>query len=688
MNRFSTALIPMLVLCAPLAQPVEVSPAAIRSHVAFLADDLLAGREPGTAGFDIAARYVATQLEGLGLEPAGESGGWYQKVPLQESALVSGSGTLSIAGQRWQTGTDVMVSPSALEASVDVEAPVVFAGFGLDAPEHGFDDYRSLDVRGKIVAVFIGSPRGTPSELGAHLAAEKVKMAERRGAIGVISLETLSSRQNFPWARRLETDALPRVTWVGPDDRPYVKAPGIRVSAAVNEVAARALFAGARQSYDSLLAKADRKGARPRGFALSPRVRIAAESGWRRFESPNVLGMIPGSDPRLKDEVVLMMAHLDHIGIRPLKAGEQDGDPAVDRVMNGAMDNATGVATMLEVARVISASGKRPRRSILFFANTAEEKGLLGADYFARHPTLPIERIVGVVNLDMPLLTYDFSDVVAFGGEHSTLGAQAKLAAEANGVTLAPDPMPEQGLFTRSDHYALVKQGVPAVFFATGQGGEGKAAWQEFLQRHYHQSSDDLKLPFKWDAAARFARINRQLLREIADAEQAPRWHEGDFFGITFAGPERRGPVSAPGGTSGSAQAPPPAGPPGLTTRILTRASLSGDASREVLVISAELAAGARIPPHVHPGDEYATVLEGTLELRAQGSEARNIAAGASYHNARGVVHETVNVGVGPARILSTFVVDRGAPLIQPVPAPEGPSPGAGGSGSGGQPGR
>jgi hypothetical protein len=543
MSRFSRSLAlsiafaPLLGAQASLA--AEVSPAAIRSHVAFLADDLLGGREPGTAGFDIAARYVATQLEGLGLQPAGDRGDWYQSVPLQESALAAGSGTLGIGDLRWQNGTDVLVSPSPLEASVDIEAPVVFAGFGLDAPEHGFDDYRGLDVRGKVVAFLIGSPRGTPSELGAHLAAEKAKMAERRGAVGIISLETLSSRRNFPWARRLETDSLPHVTWIGPDDRPFVKAPGIRVAAAVNEMATRALFAGARQSYDSVLARADRKGGRPNGFALAPRVRIAAETRWRRFDSPNVLGMVQGSDPRLEHEVVLMMAHLDHIGIRPLGPGEKAGDPAADRIMNGAMDNAAGVATMLEVARVISASPRRPRRSILFFANTAEEKGLLGADYFARHPTLPIDRLVAVVNLDMPLLTYEFSDVVAFGGEHSTLGAQAKLAAEANGVALAPDPMPEQGLFTRSDHYALVKQGVPAVFFATGQGGEGKDAWQGFLRHHYHQPSDDLKLPFKWDAAARFARINWRLLTEIADAEEAPRWHEGNFFGTTFARPAR-----------------------------------------------------------------------------------------------------------------------------------------------------
>lgn len=507
---------------------------AIRADVTFLADDLLQGREPGTLGYDVAARYVATQMAALGLEPAGDGGDWYQRVRLQEAALERG--TLSIGNESWASGTHVIVSPSQLEAQLDVEAPVVFVGFGLDAPKLGFDDYRGLDVRGKIVAYLIGAPRGTPSEVGAHLASTKDERAQAHGAIGVLALETLSTRQLFPWERRLDTDTLPGMTWVTPAGKAHVRAPGIRVAAALDEASTQALFKGARRSFDKVLVEADRRGARPKGFPLPNRVRVQVQSQLRVLDSPNVLGLLRGSDSKLEGEVVLMMAHLDHIGLRALKAGERADDPAVDRIVNGASDNAVGVAIMLEVARELVAGGRRPRRSILFFANTAEEKGLLGADYFAQHPTVPLQRIAAVLNIDMPLFTYDFVDVVAFGSEHSTLGPLAAKAAASDGIPLTPDPMPEQGLFTRSDHYALVKQGVPAIFFTTGQGGGGAAAWNEFITNHYHRPSDDIYQPLDWAAAARFARINRKLVAAIADVDERPRWYAKDFFGETFAG--------------------------------------------------------------------------------------------------------------------------------------------------------
>ena len=556
MRRF---LAPFVFLYAPAiasmgaeAAPAEASsfsPANIRAHVEFLADDLLAGREPCTLGFDIAARYVATRFDGLGLEPAGDGGGWYQRVPLVESSLVDGTARLTVGAhgpargarlpasraRQWANGTHVIISPSFLEPQLNVEAPVVFAGFGLDAPEHGFDDYRGLDVRGKVVAYLIGAPRGTPSEVGAHLVAEKQRMAEKHGALGVLALETLATRKSFPWVRRLDTDTLAAVTWADAGGNPFVRAPGIRVAAALDETTTLALFEGARVPYGKVLETADRTGARPRGFPLSTRVRVEAHSRLRAFDSLNVLGRIPGTDPRLQGEAVLMMAHLDHVGLRPLERDAGVADGAVDRILNGAEDNAMGVAVMLEVARAMRTAGVRPRRSVVFFATTAEEKGLIGADYFAHRPTVPLERIVAALNLDMPLLTYDFVDVIAFGAEHSTLGARVVVVAQSNGVKLSPDPMPEQGIFTRSDHYALVKRGIPAVFFATGQGGAGKLAWEAFLTKHYHQPSDDITLPFNWSAAARFARINGQLLTDIANADERPAWLRGDFFGDTFA---------------------------------------------------------------------------------------------------------------------------------------------------------
>jgi len=226
---------------------------------------------------------------------------------------------------------------------------------------------------------------------------------------------------------------------------------------------------------------------------------------------------------------VVVMGHLDHIGIKP-------GVTSGDAINNGAMDNATGIATMLEAARAMAANPNRPKRPVLFVAVTGEEKGLLGADYLSRFPVVPAGgRVVAVVNLDMPILTYDFTDVVAFGAEHSTLGPIVAAATAKDGVALSPDPMPEEGLFTRSDHYRFVQQGVPSIFLVTGHAGPGAKAFSDFLKTHYHRVSDDLALPFNWNAAAKFSRINMLIATEIANAPETPKWYADSFFGKVFA---------------------------------------------------------------------------------------------------------------------------------------------------------
>ena len=223
------------------------------------------------------------------------------------------------------------------------------------------------------------------------------------------------------------------------------------------------------------------------------------------------------------------MGHLDHLGVkRDAKTGE-------DRIYNGALDNAAGVASMLEAARAFAESGTRPRRSILFIANTAEERGLLGADYFARNPTVPIANIASVVDLDMPLLLYDFTDVIAFGAERSTLAQTVARAARSMNLKLSPDPMPEQSIFTRSDHYQFVRQGVPAVFLATGFANGGAETWAAFLDGAYHHVHDDLTQKIDWRAGARFAELNYLISRELADADRRPLWYRGDYFGNLFA---------------------------------------------------------------------------------------------------------------------------------------------------------
>jgi Zn-dependent M28 family amino/carboxypeptidase len=507
------------------------TPEGFRAHVEFLADDLLEGRDTGTRGYDIAAKYVATQFQALGLRP-GANGSWYQQVPFIIARQGAQPARLTIGGRTFTSGQEVLVYPSTVEASQNVEAPVVFAGYGIDMPSHGFDDYRGLDVRGKIVAVLSGSPLGTQSEMGAHLNAEKARMAEKRGAIGMVTILTRQAATTTPWARRIAGLREPSFAWVGRDGTAFQRAPGIRVAGTLDTPAAEALFAGARRPLAAVLEEAAREGGKPKGFALKPSLRFERQSEIGRTTSPNVIGFIPGSDPALANEYVLLMAHLDHEGVDPSATG--------DKIYNGAMDNATGTATLIEVAKAMMASPDRPRRPILLAAVTAEEKGLLGSEYLARNPVVAGGKVVGVVNLDMPVLLYDFQDLIAFGSNHSTLGPiVARAVAQAN-VALAPDPMPEQGLFTRSDHYRFVQAGVPSVFLMTGFGNGGEQVWKDFFAKHYHKPSDQPDLPFNWNAAAKFARINYLIAREIADAPEAPRWYSDSFFGKAVGGKQPR----------------------------------------------------------------------------------------------------------------------------------------------------
>ena len=512
------------------------SPAAVRAHVEFLADDLLEGRDTGSEGHEIAARYVASQFDGLGLKPAGDNGGWLQRIIFQKTEPASTPATLTVTGpagtKNFTHGGDVLMGLNAAEPHLDVTAPLVFVGFGLENARLGLNDYAGLDVKGKIVVTLRGYPKGLPSEEGAHLSATKGKIAESHGAIGMISLGTIRSMKARPWARMVQFANDPDFTWVSPEGVPFDAAPGLRASASLNDPAAEAIFAGAPSSIAAIRKVADKVGGKPKGFALKTNVQIKADSVSQRVTSPNVVAILPGSDPKLKGEYVVLSAHLDHIGISPAQPGDA---PDKDRINNGALDNGAGIATMLEVARAMAQAPNKPRRSIIFLASTGEEKGLLGADYFARHPSVPVKQIVGNVDLDMPLLLYPFTDVIAFGADHSTLGPIVAKAVAPMGIKLSPDPMPQETIFVRSDHYMFVKQGVPAVFLATGYANGGEKAWGEFLGGNYHHPGDDMKQKIDWEAGARFAEANYRITRTMADGDTPPLWFDKDFFGDLFA---------------------------------------------------------------------------------------------------------------------------------------------------------
>jgi Zn-dependent M28 family amino/carboxypeptidase len=504
----------------------------VRAHMGFLASDLLKGREAGTEGYDIAAAYVAAQFQQLGLKPAGDKYSYFQAVPLVAFRAVD-QGAYVLRGRDGRAtplvfGEDVLVARNAGPAERQVSAPMVFVGFGVVAPERRRDDYRGLDVRGKIVVALSGAPAGFQTEERAYYASGRTKRAEaaRHGAVGFIQLGTPAEEKRRPFEAGARTWQAWAMTWRQPDGAPFDAAPSVPVLGSVSVKGAEKLFAGARVSFAKVVAEAEKPAGDPPRFALPGSLEVTLRSESKVVESVNVAGLIEGSDPKLKDEVIVLSAHLDHVGVTPPVDG--------DEINNGALDNAAGIATTLEVARAFQASGQAPRRSLLFLAVTAEEKGLLGAEYFARNPTIPASRLVANVNLDMPILTYDFLDVVAFGAERSTLGAAVRRAAERTGVALSPDPLPEEGLFTRSDHFRFVEIGVPSAFLMTGFGNGGEAAFRGFLADCYHKPCDDLAQSIDYAAGAKFARINYEITRDLADADARPAWNPGDFFGDKF----------------------------------------------------------------------------------------------------------------------------------------------------------
>ena len=365
-----------------------IRPAAIRAHMSFLADDLLEGRRTGSRGYELAARYVATQLEALGLEPAGTGGGYFQSVPLLHMEMVAAECSAVLvrpSGERTELrfGTDYVTAPLA-ETETAVTAPVVFAGFGVTAPGPWHDDYAGLDVKGKIVAVLAGGPPGFPSEPRAFYSDSRglIQNALAHGAVGILAIFTPEMAKVSPWEMTVRNSKQPGFAWMDGAGRPRDLPPALRGAAHLSASGAEALFAGAPHSLDEIFRQAaagPTAGKVPR-FALPVEATLRGVSRRERTASPNVAALLPGSDPRLRDEVVVLSAHLDHLGV---------GEPvAGDAIYNGAFDNASGIAILLEVAGALARLPERPRRSVLFLAVTAEETGLHGSDYFARHPTV------------------------------------------------------------------------------------------------------------------------------------------------------------------------------------------------------------------------------------------------------------------------------------------------------------
>lgn len=507
--------------------------ARLQAHLRFLADPLLEGREAGTRGYDLAAAYVASQFAQWGLKPMGDAGGYAQAVPLKTARLGATAPVLELCRdgrcERLAWLDEFSTGPDMALARREASAPLVFAGYGIHAPAFGLDDYAGLDVKGRIVVVLAGRPPEMPSEQGAHFgnARTKRELAARHGAVGVITLSTPRSEIVSPFHNnRLYTDSV-AMDWQTPDGQGGSDIPGLQAGAAISVQAAPKLLAALGRPYAQLVADAEAGRPLPRGD-LHLSARLVRDSVHGQARSHNVVGFLPGRHARLKDEVIVLSAHLDHLG----KKG--------DTVFPGAMDNAMGIAMLLEVARLQAQSPVPLDRSVIFVAVTGEEKGFLGSAYFVRHPPVPVASLVAAVNMDMPILLHDFRSVVALGAEHSTLGAAAEQAAHRLGLQIAPDPTPEQSRFTRSDQYSFIRQGIPAVIL--GPGGEsfdakedGNALMRDFRRLRYHQPGDDLSQPFRWPAVQRFAQLQWALLQQLGTQPERPRWLPGDFFGELFA---------------------------------------------------------------------------------------------------------------------------------------------------------
>ncbi|NOX82676.1 MAG: M28 family peptidase [Alphaproteobacteria bacterium] len=506
----------------------------IEADVIFLADDAREGREAGTSGYQEAADYVSVRMAEIGLEPAGVDG-WFQQVPLRANTPILERAAFSVTKADGETVDlthldDFRVFVSADRTEMDITAPAVFVGFGVHAPDQGHDDYAGLDVKGKTVVYIGGAPDRFDSEQRAHYSSRggKADAAAKHGAVGIVSLFSIAGEKRFSWARLISNPTRVGMTWVHPDGRVEVSGAGIAGGGVLNPEISQILFDGAEKTFADIRAEAEAEGVSPAGFDLNVTISMQGAQTAKDVTSPNVVALIPGSDPDLKDEYIVLSAHLDHTGIdqKKIDAGE-------DGINNGAFDNAMGVATMLEAATRLRAASLG--RSVLILAVTAEEKGLLGADYFAHYPTVDGDGLAANVNLDMPVVLHRFTDVIAFGAERSSLGPIVRAAAAKMDITLSPDPMPEQNLFVRSDHYRFVEKGVPAVFLVVGFANGGEEKINDFRKNHYHKPSDDTSLPILYDEAARFAEVNYMIAKDLANAEERPHWNEGDFFGELFS---------------------------------------------------------------------------------------------------------------------------------------------------------
>ncbi|MBH1999580.1 MAG: M20/M25/M40 family metallo-hydrolase [Sphingomonadaceae bacterium] len=522
MRALSLAL-PLLSLIAAtptLAQ--EDAGASWWAHVQTLASDAMEGRGTGTPGYDRAADYVIGQFKALGLKPAGTDG-YKQPVAFVEQTILSEQSRASLIGPQGETPLAVpgaiIFSGSGGPAPETIDAPMVFAGYGLHLPEVGHDDFKGLDLKGKIVVVISGGPAEISGALKSHARSERAQWLAEQGALGLIALVT-PKQVEIPWARRVALASAPALYYRDETLRDS-RAPFL--GAQFDPAQSAALFAGAGQDYTAIVAAAD-ASAPVASFHLAQRLKAQVAAKRANLSSPNLIAVLPGSDPKLRGEYVVLSAHLDGYGVgTPIKG---------DAIYNGAFDNASGVASLLEIAKALGASKEKPKRSILFAIVTAEEKGLLGARYFARRPSVPQKQIVADLNFDMALPIFPLTSVTPIGYDQSSLGKDAEVVSAQMNLPITPDPFPDRNVFIRSDQYAFIREGIPALFFKYGfKAGTPEAdtekAWRANI---YHSPFDDLNQPVMPAESAKLNAYVTAVALRVANMPGRPRWNDDSFF--------------------------------------------------------------------------------------------------------------------------------------------------------------